>query len=276
MDAPKEEMTSAPSISTSERRKRIADRVRREQFVSVKSLVEEYDVTPVTIRTDITLLLEEHGHFRRVRGGIMLQSKPYLETPFEERSSAEAEMKKSIGVYAASTINSNDTIFLDVGTTTMEIAHALVARTDLDNVTIFTNGLNIAQVLESAWPRLQTVVTGGTVRPMQHSLVEPMAGLMLKQINVGKAFVGCNGVDGQYGVTTTNLPEAEIKKQIIECAMETVLVVDSSKFGRRTLAWICDLDRVDQIIFGGEISPEIKKELQKKRPELIDVESAVQ
>ena len=89
-----------------------------------------------------------------------------------------------------------DTVLLDVGTTTTAIARALVARADLRDVTVVTNGLTVALVLERAWPRISVVVTGGTLRPLQHSLVNPLGTVLLDGLNASIAFIGCNGVDG--------------------------------------------------------------------------------
>lgn len=264
--------SSAAEIA--ERRKRIAERVARDQFVSVQDLVDEHEVTSVTIRADIEAITKEFKQFRRVRGGIMRVQQFLTETRFEERTGEDAALKKLIGRAASTEIRSNESIFLDVGTTTMEIAQAIAEDESLQNVTVFTNGLNIALALESSWPRIQTVVTGGTVRPLQHSLVEPMAGLLLREIRVGKAFLGCNGIDSRGAITTTNLPEADIKKKIVESADEVYLVADQSKFGRRTLAWICDLADLNHCIYAGELQKEYLKLLTENDVNLINANEA--
>lgn len=258
-----EDATDPKSLDIEERRSQIIAMVNAEQFVSVTELAKRFQVSFVTIRSDIEALVKNSSKFRRVRGGIMKSQTPYAETPFEARSSLEFEQKVAIGKAAAEMISSNDTIILDVGTTTMAIAEALIQRTDIDNVTIFTNGLNIAMALEQAWPRLQTVVTGGSVRPLQHSLVEPMASIMLRQIKAGRAFLGCNGIDPSFGITTTNLPEAEIKRTIIQAAMEVIVAADASKFGRTALARICAIDEVDCFLTAGVIETHCARQLEE-------------
>ena len=125
-----------------------------------------------------------------------------------------------------------DTVLLHVGTTTTAIARALVARADLRDVTVVTNGLTVALVLERAWPRISVVVTGGTLRPLQHSLVNPLGTVLLDGLNASIAFIGCNGVDGAGGVTNVNLPEAEVKRAMLLSARRPVVVADGSSSAR--------------------------------------------
>ncbi len=110
---------------------------------------------------------------------------------------------------------------------------------------MITNGLSIALTLEAAHPRLSIVVTGGTLRPKQHSLVDPLAGSMLKGLSVDTVFLGCNGIDPDGGVTNINLPEADIKRAMIAASQRCVVLADSTKLGTRALAMVCEIDDVD-------------------------------
>ncbi len=261
MAIPQKSPDLVPDLDIDQRRERIAAFVHSEQFASVQDLARLFGVSQVTIRNDIDALTQVRKDLRRVRGGVMRGQLPYAETPYEARSRADAEDKRAIGLAAAAMVQSNDTIILDVGTTTMAIAQALVERAELDNLTIFTNGLNIALALEAAYPRLQTVVTGGSLRPLQHSLVDPMAGLMLERIRAGIAFLGCNGVDAEFGVSTTNLPEATVKRMIMRSALRAIVVADASKFGRTTLARICAVDEVDSFLTAGHLDASCARQL---------------
>ena len=109
--------------------------------------------------------------------------------------------KAAIGRRAADLVWPGATVVLDVGTTTTAVARALLQRTDLEGVTVVTNGLTIASELEAALDRFTVMLTGGTLRRMQHSLVDPMAGLLLDQVHADLAIIGCNGVDPHAGVT---------------------------------------------------------------------------
>ena len=121
-----------------------------------------------------------------------------------------------------------------------------------------------AMELEAASPRVTVVLLGGTLRPLQHSLVEPMASLILEQINVHTLFLGCNGVDAVGGVTNVNLPEAEVKKRMLKAAHRVVVLADGSKIGRTELAHLCPIERVDLVITGESADPLAVEELRKR------------
>jgi DeoR family transcriptional regulator of aga operon len=154
-----------------------------------------------------------------------------------------------------------DTVLLDVGTTTTAIARALVARADLRDVTVVTNGLTVALVLERAWPRVSVVVTGGTLRPLQHSLVNPLGTVLLDGLNASIAFIGCNGVDVAGGVTNVNLPEAEVKRAMLLSARRPIVVADGSKLGEVEVAKICDLSEVSLVVTDASADPSILADL---------------
>jgi DeoR family transcriptional regulator, aga operon transcriptional repressor len=271
MQSPRKHNEAEPeALDIDQRREKIAAMVNAEHFVSVQDLARMFGVSQVTIRADIDALSKERKGLRRVRGGIMRGQAPYAETPYEARSRAQAEDKAAIGHAAAAMVQSNDTILLDVGTTTMAIAEALVQRADLSNVTVFTNGLNLALTLERAYPRIQTVVTGGSLRPLQHSLVEPMATLVLERIRAGIAFIGCNGIDPDFGISTTNLPEAAIKQVIMRAALRVVIVADGSKFGRSTLARICGVEEVDSFLTAGHVDTSCAMQLKELGIEIVN------
>src|SRR5260370_7775011 len=126
------------------------------------------------------------------------------------------EEKDMIGRAAASLVSNGETVILDVGTTTTAVARVLTKRDDLYDVVVFTNALNIAIELESAIPRFTVVVTGGTLRPMQHSLVDPLGELMLERINAHTVFLGCNGIDPIGGITNFTLPEPKFNLPILQ------------------------------------------------------------
>ena len=113
---------------------------------------------------------------------------------------------------------------------------------------MFTNGLTIALELELAFPRVSVVVTGGTLRPMQHSLVNPLGEGILSQISASVAFIGCNGVDPVGGITNINLPEAEIKRRMVAAARKRVVLADGRKIGVVELVRVCTISEVDELI----------------------------
>jgi DeoR family transcriptional regulator of aga operon len=238
------------------RRDRMSALIHERDFVRVSELADTFDVSEVTVRSDLDALAAR-GVVRRVRGGAVPRGATPAERPFEESEVAAAAEKRSIAAAAAATVRSGDTIVLDVGTTTTAIAHALADRSDLTDVTVFTSSLTIAMALESASPALTVVVTGGTLRPKQHSLVEPLAGLVLASIHAGTAFLGCNGVDVDAGITNVNLPETDIKKRILAASQRRVVCADHTKLGRVALAHVCDLDDVDVLLTDRHADPQL-------------------
>jgi DeoR family transcriptional regulator, aga operon transcriptional repressor len=261
-------VTDEAPIPARVRRDRMLALLRERDFVRVTDLADRFEVSEVTVRGDLDALAER-GQLRRVRGGAVPRSAAPAERPFEEAEIAAAEQKRAIARVAAGMVQSGDSIVLDVGTTTTAIAQALAARDDLSDVTVFTSSLTIALALEDATQRLTVVVTGGTLRPKQHSLVEPLAGLVLGSIHVGTAFVGCNGVDPEAGITNVNLPETEIKRLILRASQRRVICTDASKLGQVSLAHVCDLDDIDLLITDTGADPELVRSLRETGLEVI-------
>lgn len=216
-------------------------------FARVSELSARFGVSSVTIRHDLAEL-ERRGVARRVRGGATAKSIALAERPFEEVEMQQRSQKQAIGRVAAAMIRPGEAVLLDVGTTTVELARALVERTDLDALTVLTNGLNVAMALERAADRIDVVVTGGTLRPAQHSLVNPLATSMLDQLQASTVFLGCNGVDPVAGITNVNLPETEVKRAMVRISDRTVVVADSSKIGAVAFAQICTVSEVDVLV----------------------------
>jgi DeoR family transcriptional regulator of aga operon len=184
------------------------------------------------------------------------------ERPFEIAEHELAGEKAAIGAFAAGLVADGDTVLLDVGTTTTAIARALVARGDLREVTVITSGLRVALELERAWPRISVVVTGGTLRPLQHSLVNPLGMVMLERLSAAITFIGCNGVDVRGGVTNINLPEAEIKRAMLLAARRPIVVADGSKLGEVEVAKVCDLGEVSMVVTDTSADPTVVAELR--------------
>ncbi|AXV06358.1 transcriptional regulator, DeoR family, putative [Euzebya pacifica] len=229
------------------RRDRTVGLLREREFVRVADLAEAFKVSEVTVRGDLDHL-EDRGLLKRVRGGAVPRPMAEPERTFEETATTAQLQKRAIAARAVDMVEPGDSIILDVGTTTTAIAHELATREDLVDVSVFTSSITIALALEAAHPRISVVVTGGTLRPKQHSLVEPLAGLILEHINARLAFIGCNGVDVTAGVTNVNLPESTVKRRMIRAAARRVIVADASKLGQVALAKVCDLDHVDLLI----------------------------
>jgi DeoR family transcriptional regulator, aga operon transcriptional repressor len=244
------------TLAASERRHQILALVRASGYRGIADLAARFGVSKVTIRGDLDGLAKR-GYLVRVRGGA-IPSSDSTKRAFEARQSVSAEEKITIAEAAVGLLSSGDSIILDVGTTTMAIARALVSHTDLENISVFTSGLNIALALESATPRIEVMVTGGSLRPLEHSLVEPHALTLLQEIRVSYAFIGCDGVHPVRGITVSNFPEARVKQAMLQASHQRVVVADSTKLLREGLVKICNLDDVDVVLTAGDMSPDVR------------------
>ncbi|MFO7690082.1 MAG: DeoR/GlpR family DNA-binding transcription regulator [Cryobacterium sp.] len=251
------------------RREQIRRLVEERGFARVSELRDALHVSSVTVRADVDALAEA-GLLRRVHGGAVptgaLGSAPGTarasvpeprerEFSFEESLAASVVPKQQIGTLAAGLVESSQSVILDVGTTTLAIARALLARSELHDVVVITNGLQIALELESAIPRFTVIVTGGSLRPLQHSLVQPLASTVLSQVHADLAFIGCNGVHVEHGVTNINLPEAGVKTLMLAAAQRAVVVADGAKLGQVHLGRVGPLLAFDTLITDAGAAP---------------------
>ncbi|PCN48369.1 DeoR family transcriptional regulator [Curtobacterium sp. 'Ferrero'] len=216
-------------------------------LVRTSALAAALGTSEVTVRQDLAAL-DLEARIRRVHGGAVRLVAGSGERPFEETAVEHQDAKAAIGRAAAALVRSGECVVLDVGTTPAAVAAALVARTDLADVTVVTNSLTTALALEPAVPRFTVIVTGGTLRPLQHSLVAPFNGTVLPMIAADVVFLGGTGLDVEHGLTNVNLPETETKRMLAETARRTVVVADGSKFGRAHVGVVRPLHDIDVVV----------------------------
>jgi DeoR family transcriptional regulator of aga operon len=254
------------------RRERMLQVIAERQFVRVSELAGTFGVSDVTVRTDLAALEAEQG-IRRVRGGAIASSNPvHPEHSYEEASHRMTAEKAAIAAHAAGLVTSGMSVLLDVGSTTTAIAQALVARPELDRVTVITNGLTVALELEASLGGITVVVLGGTLRRLQHSLVDPWASFVLGRLHADLAFIGCNGIDADRGVTNLNLPEAEVKARMVAAAARVVVVADGSKIGQVHLAKVADIDEITTVLTGPSAPAAEVARLRSSGVEVVQVE----
>jgi len=229
-------------VNATTRRADIAERLRVEGEASIAVLATQYGTSEMTIRRDLDYL-EEEGLARRARGGaIFLHSRAY-EPPIHQRAAVQAEAKCRIAAAAAAMVLEGETIILDIGTTTAAMAKAL--RDDLE-VTVVTNSLLIANEL-ALKPRVRTILTGGTVRPGEMSLVGPRALGAFGDYHCDAVFLGIAAVAAE-GLTEYNEDDAHVKRAAIASARRVVLLADATKLGRVTFAAVAPLAELDALI----------------------------
>jgi len=225
----------------------------------VIDLARELAVSEVTVRQDLDVL-EKQGLLNRTHGGAILIAKRGFERPFQLEETAFRDEKARIGQVAAGLVSDGETIILDVGTTVTEVARNIQSRKGL---TVVTNALNIAMLLEDS-PEITVLVTGGTLRAKQHSLVNPFGQFILERIQVDLAFIGVNGIEAEHGATNANLAEAEMKSWFIKTARRRILVADSGKVGNVAFAKVATLQDIDLLITDEQADPEEIARLQDK------------
>jgi DeoR family transcriptional regulator of aga operon len=229
-------------VQQSQRLSTILERLSSDGSIGVAEIAQELDVSPATVRRDLHLL-ESQRLLGRTHGGAVPQGVLY-ELPLRYKSTRHADEKKRIAAEAASRVADGWAIGLTGGTTTTEVARALVDRPHL---TVVTNALNIAAEI-AVRPNLKLVVTGGVARPESYELVGPIAEESLEGLNLDVVFLSVDGISSRAHFTTHHELEAKTNRALIARANRVCVVADASKLGKVAFARICDLDDVSELI----------------------------
>ncbi|MDO5146206.1 MAG: DeoR/GlpR family DNA-binding transcription regulator [Eubacteriales bacterium] len=233
----------------SERQGLICEYINELKRVSVNDLIDQFNVSPSTIRNDLATL-EKHGKIRRTHGGAVSinLSRVGAESSVSDRMSYNADKKASIAASANMEIEDGDTIALLAGTTVMSLAETL---TNKKKLTIVVNDLSIAKWVDDNTEH-NVFVLGGYVR--KHYYYMDFSDAITNRINVDKAFFSCSGFSFETGPTISDFALAASQRQILNRAERKILLCDSTKFGEITFANILSVDEIDMIITDGEIS----------------------
>jgi DeoR/GlpR family transcriptional regulator of sugar metabolism len=235
-----------------DRRQHVLEQLDARGEVNVAKLSRVTGVSEMTVRRDLEAL-EREGLCRRVHGGAISTVSRGYEPPFALRAGRLAQAKERIGALAATLVSDGETAIIDVGTTTLELARALVGVSS--NMTVLTPSLRVAREL-AAKPDLRLIVTGGIVRRGELSLVGDLAERAFAELHCDTAFLGAGGVDTVAGVTEFNLDDTRVKRAALESSRRCVVLADASKLGMIALASVCRLDRVDVLITDRDASEE--------------------
>ncbi len=232
--------------------------------VSVSDLVARFGVSEMTVRRDLDAL-EKQGLLQRVHGGAIPARSRGYEPPFLNRSLEHREEKRRIARKAVEFVHDGDSLALDVGTTTLEVAQAIK---DKHNLTVITPSYRIAGLLTEN-PHSRVILTGGILRPGELSLVGRMAEDAFRNFFVDKLFLGVGGIDLDAGLTEYNIEDALVKQAMLRSAREVTVVADASKFGRVAFAAVAPLEKITRIITDDSLSPDIVSVLQERDIEVI-------
>jgi DeoR family transcriptional regulator of aga operon len=229
-------------IFQEERMRIIMKILEKENRVLINDLCQILNTTAVTVRKDLDLL-EKEGVLKRTHGGAILFKPLFHGLALTEKEKLHADEKERIAREAVKLISEGDVVILDSGSTTTQLAKLMK---NMKEVTVITNAVNIAfELIDS---ELEVILTGGFFQKKSSTLIGPLAEETLKKISADKLFHGVDGIDYEHGLTTTNVIEANTSRVMMQRAGENILLVDSSKFGRRSLGVICQIKEIDKII----------------------------
>lgn len=230
--------------------------------MSVHELSQELGVSEVTIRKDLNLLCKRNLVIR-THGGAMLGGNPVA--TYEDVHHAAGRRlfnyreKRAIGKLAASLIEEGDTIMLDSGTTTQEIAHNLRG---FENLTIITNAVNVVAEL-MACKRFNVILLGGNLHEPSQSTVGAMTENNLRMLFCDKLFLGVDSFNVEEGISTPNIDEANINQMMIQRAKQVIAVFDSSKVNKRSLAFIAPLECIHTIVSDGNMPTSVRRRIEE-------------
>jgi len=240
-----------------ERRTQILQIVRSAGRVKVNELANRFSTSAVTIRNDLNEL-HQRGLVLRSHGGAVLPDTILRESPVHERLKAYSDEKRRIGAMAATLIEDGETIILDSGTTTLEIARQIKKKQGLQ---IITNGVNIAAELLDARDA-QVFIVGGTVRGESASISGRFTEEMFDQFSADKLFLSGAGCDLDFGVSGANLEETMVNRAMLRISREIILVADSSKFSKRSMTRIAPFSEIDTVISDTGLNEEVQMKLR--------------
>jgi DeoR family transcriptional regulator of aga operon len=246
------------NVNIAERHELILNKLEEDGSVTVLELSKEFNVSAVTIRKDLTLLEELNLLFRS--NGKAIRKNPYThEKSVNEKEKIHQGEKNKIAIKAAELIKPFDSIILASGTTIIEMAHQIKP---IKGITVLTASLNVALIV-SELNGVDVIQLGGALRQSSSSVIGPIGEQMLSEFTCSKLFLGVDGIDIDFGLSTTSSMEASINKVMIKSAQKIIILADSSKFGRKGFGRICGLEDVDQIITDSGIEDSYKDKLTK-------------
>lgn len=234
--------------------------------ISIDEISKRYNISEVSVRNDLSYL-ENKGLLIRIRGGAIKQQQGNFDLSFNQKLKRNYREKRKIGRKAIEYIKEGDTLMLDSGSTTLEIAKNL---RKFKKLTIITNSLPIASQV-SDYEGIEVIVPGGALRSEMRSLVGSQAEKNIRNYHCNKMFLAADGISSEFGISTPVVDEAALASAMIEVSDLVILVSDSSKFQRTSKMKIAPIDSIDILITDGGISEEVRLKFEKFNLELVIV-----
>lgn len=254
-------------MTIAERHKYILAQLTKDGFVRVADLSKDLDVTLVTIRKDLKEL-EEKGLLYRTHGSASPVNPHISDRHVSDKERVNTEEKQRIAARAAEMLDENDSILINSGTTICAFAEAIKAKKSL---TVVSASLKATLILSEKGENVNIVQLGGLFSKKAISVVGNYAASILDEVACSKLFLGVDGIDPEFGVTTSNMEEADLNKKMMTASFSTILLADSSKFRKRGFGKICDLDKIDIIITDTGISKSMADIIENMGVKLICV-----
>ena len=254
--------------SATERMRRVLELLETRDVVSVAELARAFDVSEVTVRSDLTNLARR-GLVARVRGGARALQRGQSEVAFDVRLRVEEEAKRAIARAAAAMVADGEAVALDSSTTAFYIALELREKREL---VVVTNGLRIASALADA-PGVSVIVPGGVLRFAAMSLVGDFASSVLRSTRIGRGFFGARGISVDRGLMDLNPDEVRIKREMAEACERVVGVFDHTKWRRSALFTFVPTQRIDAIVTDAGAPPELVQEWRDRKVEVVTAPS---
>src|SRR5256885_335949 len=260
-------MTPKARLLTEQRRRSVLDLVDQDGQVTVADLVTRFSISAVTVRTDLDALASI-GAVVRSHGGAVRRLEATQDYPLRTKETLHRDEKVRIGRAAAELIQPGETIILDSGTTTAEVARHL-KRMKIQSLTVITNALNIGMELADA-PGISLIMIGGLLRPVACSFVGPQAEAMMNEFHADRLFLAVDGFGLENGPSTPDVLEAPLNNVMIRSAKEVNVVTDFSKLGRRSVARIGPYARIRRLITDTRAPQEFTEGLRERGIEVIE------
>ncbi len=253
------------SMLADDRRTRLLELIRVRGFAALPDLAEELQVSESTIRRDLDFL-EESGSAKRTHGGVFYTGPSPKLSHFDQKQATEWGRKRLIARTASRLIEDDDTVLLDGGSTTYELARLLVGR----SLQVVTNSLPVANLFTCS-DRSDLVMIGGYVHSRTGVSLGPYANQMLSELTARRAILSVAGIT-ERGYFNSNLLLVETERAMMRAADEVIVVADSTKFDRTSLALLCDLGGVDVLVADHELSDTWRQRLEKSGVRVVTAE----
>jgi DeoR family transcriptional regulator of aga operon len=251
-----------------ERRQKVQKIIEEQGRITIEEIVAKFSISAVTARGDLDVIAERGGAMRSHGGAVRLLN-PVMDYPLRFKESLHHAEKVRIGSAAAQILRPHQTIILDSGTTTAQIARQIKSAR-IHPLTVITNALNVAYELAEA-EGVSLIMVGGILRSSSSSFVGPQAERMLQDLHADHLFLAADGLDPEFGYSTPDILEAQLNAMMIRISNEVTVVADASKFGRRSLSGIGKVECARRIITDDRLPPEMASALRAKGVELVIV-----